>query len=122
MDSPQAEAARTLQFIYRGNLYNVDRAHPTLQLGRDDGNDIVILSLFASRIHARVTQRDGRFVLTDLSSNGTFLLAEDSSGKQAAELRLHAGEAVLPERGWLGIGKPASRHGDHSLRFATREA
>lgn len=69
-----------------------------------------------------MTRRDGHFVLTDLSSNGTFLLAEDPAGEQAAELRLRGGEAVLPERGWLGIGKPASRHGDHSLRFVVREA
>ena len=74
--------------------------------------------LFRSRVHARVELREGRFVLTDLSSNGSFLLAEDQTGERAAEVRIQGAEAVLPDRGWLGIGRPASRHGEHSLRFS----
>lgn len=85
-----------------------------MQLGRDDSNDIVIVSLFASRIHARVQARDGQFVLTDLSSNGTFLLADE----QTAERRLRQEETILSGRGWIGLGKSAARHGDHSVRFA----
>jgi class 3 adenylate cyclase len=107
---------QTLKLIYRGNIFVVNRARPTLQMGRDDGNDIVIVSLFASRIHARVTTRDGHFVLTDLSSNGTFVLVDDQTG----ELHLRREEAVLAGRGWIGLGKNASRHGDHSVRFAVQ--
>jgi len=109
---------QSLKIIYRGNIYVVNRARPTLQMGRDDTNDIVIVSLFASRIHARVSSREGHFVLTDLSSNGTFLLPEDDSGVQAAEIHLRREEAVLPGRGWLGLGKNATIHGDHSVRFS----
>jgi hypothetical protein len=27
---------------------------------------------------------------------------------------------VLAGRGWLGLGKSAARHGDHSVRFAVQ--
>lgn len=103
-----------LKLIYRANIFVVNRARPTLQIGRDDGNDIVVASLFASRLHARVQERDGQFVLTDLSSNGTFLLVDE----ETAERRLRQEEAILSGRGWIGLGKSAARHGEHSVRFA----
>lgn len=104
----------SLKLIYRGNIFVVSRTRPTLQMGRDDGNDIVIASLFASRVHARISTRDGHFVLTDLSSNGTFLLVDEHSN----EVHLRREEAVLGGRGWIGLGKNATRHGDHSVRYA----
>jgi adenylate cyclase len=104
----------SLKLIYRGNIFVVNRSRPTIQMGRDDSNDIVIVSLFASRIHARVHTRDGHFVLTDLSSNGTFLLVDEHLN----EMHLRREEAVLGGRGWIGLGKNATRHGDHSVRYA----
>lgn len=110
-----ARAVQTsLKLIYRGNIFIVNRSRPMLQMGRDQTNEIVIVSLFASRIHARVHTRDGHFVLTDLSSNGSFLMVDD----HAAEVHLRREEAVLEGRGWIGLGKNASTHGDHSLRFS----
>jgi class 3 adenylate cyclase len=104
----------SLKLIYRGNIFVVSRTRPTLQMGRDDVNDIVIASLFASRVHARVHTREGHFVLTDLSSNGTFLLVDEHS----SELHLRREEAMLAGRGWIGLGKNATRHGDHSVRYS----
>ena len=104
---------QSLKLIYRGNIFIVNRSRPVVQMGRDDSNDIVIVSLFASRIHARVQARDDHFVLTDLSSNGTFLLVDEHS----SEVLLRREEAVLGGRGWIGLGKNATKHGDHSVRF-----
>jgi adenylate cyclase len=110
-----AKALQTsLKLIYRGNIFIVNRSRPTIQMGRDESNDIVIVSLFASRVHARVHTREGHFVLTDLSSNGTFLMIDDQTG----ETHLRREEAMLQGRGWIGLGKNASTHGDHSVRFS----
>ena len=111
---PAPHTQMALKLIYRANIFIVSRTRPTLQMGRDDSNDIVVVSLFASRLHARVQERDGQFVLTDLSSNGTFLLLDEES----SERRLRGDEMLLTGRGWLGLGKSAARHGDHSVRFA----
>ena len=59
-------------------------------------------------------ERDGHFVLTDLSSNGTFLLVDEHLN----EMHLRREEAVLGGRGWIGLGKNATRHGDHSVRYS----
>jgi adenylate cyclase len=113
-DADLAQASQlSLKLIYRGNIFIVNRNRPVLQMGRDDGNDIVIVSLFASRIHARVQARDGHFVLVDLSSNGTYLLVDEHS----SEVLLRREEAMLGGRGWIGLGKNATTHGDHSVRF-----
>ena len=56
---------RVLHLIYRGNLVLVHPGGHRVQLGRDDGSDIVILSLFASRRHAEVRAEGGQFLLVD---------------------------------------------------------
>jgi adenylate cyclase len=120
-----------LKLIYRANIFVVNRDHPALQMGRGDSNDIVIVSLFASRVHARVEAREEKFVLVDLSSNGTFVLLDDPSraesdiqsaedGAQLPEIRLRQEELVLTGRGWLGMGRSAEKHGDHSVRFSVQ--
>lgn len=124
MQSPQL----ALKLIYRANIFMVNHLRSTLQMGRDDDNDIVVVSLFASRLHARVQARDGHFVLADLSSNGTFVLVDsqtdaqsgDQSGAQAPEIRLRQEEMVLSGRGWLGLGRSATTHGEHSVRFSVQ--
>jgi adenylate cyclase len=107
----------TLKLIYRANIFVVDRTHPALQMGRGDNNGIVVISLFASRVHARVEARGEKFVLVDLSSNGTFVLPDGESDAESREIRLRQEELVLTGRGWFGMGRSAIKHGDHSVRY-----
>jgi hypothetical protein len=69
---------------------------PVTTLGRALTNTIVLADSFASTEHARLTQRDGRWWLTDLNSrNGTFL----------NEVRLQPDEpAPVAEGDLLGVG------------------
>jgi hypothetical protein len=102
-----------LKLTYGGELCVVRTTGGDLRVGRDKDNDLVVESHFASRAHARIYPREGHFVLQDLSSNGTYLLADGST----SEILLRREEAVLTERGWIGLGNSAARHGDHTLRF-----
>ncbi len=102
-----------LKLTYGGELRVLRSAGTGLRIGRDKDNDLVVESHFASRSHARIYAREGHFVLQDLSSNGTYLLVDNST----AEILLRREEAVLTERGWIGLGNSASRHGDHAMRF-----
>src|SRR2546428_11193593 len=85
----------------------------SVRLGRDKGNDVVIASTHASRVHARIFGRHGNFVIADQSSNGTFVLIDGNS----REMVLRREEALLGVRGWSGLGKSAALHGDHVFRF-----
>jgi len=101
-----------LRLAYGGSMFMVEPAG-SVRLGRDKGNDVVIASTRASRVHARIFGRQGNFVIADQSSNGTFVLIDGSS----REMVLRREEAVLGERGWIGLGESAAMHGDHVLRF-----
>jgi len=49
----------------------------TLTIGRDADNDIIIENLAVSRHHARLVQKEDKFILEDLNSfNGTFINEE----------------------------------------------
>jgi pSer/pThr/pTyr-binding forkhead associated (FHA) protein len=85
----------------------------SISIGRDKGNDMVVNSTHASRVHARVHGRGAHFVITDQSSNGTFVLIDGHT----RELQLRRDEAVLGERGYIGLGDSASKQGDHVVRY-----
>jgi len=102
-----------LKITHQGELRVVRSSGAGLRIGRDKTNDLVVDSAYASRLHLRVFAREGHFVLQDVSSNGTYLLADGS----AAEILLRREEAVLGERGWIGLGNSAAQHGDHALRY-----
>jgi class 3 adenylate cyclase len=102
-----------LKLTYGGELRVLRTAGTGIRIGRDRDNELMVESHFASRAHARIYPREGHFVLQDLSSNGTYLLVDGST----TEILLRREEAVLTERGWVGLGNSAARHGDHTLRF-----
>jgi adenylate cyclase len=102
-----------LKLTYQGELKVLHSGGAGMRIGRDKDNELVIESNFASRVHVRVFAREGHFVLADQSSNGTYLLADGNS----AEILLRREEAVLSDRGWIGLGNSATRHGDHTLRY-----
>jgi adenylate cyclase len=101
-----------LKLTYGGNTVVVEPS-TTVRLGRDEANDVVLSSPLVSRVHARIYGRGGNFVIADQSSNGTFVLVDGNS----RELRLRREEAMLGERGYIGLGGPASNHGHHVLRY-----
>ena len=113
---PRATVARKgvsiLKLTYAGESFTVGPAQQ-VNLGRDKTNYVVIDSNRASRVHARIFGRDGNFLIADQSSNGTFLLIDGNT----TEVVLRREEAVMGERGWIGLGKSAQTHGDHVLRY-----
>lgn len=101
-----------LKISYAGQVVVLNLAG-SLRLGRDKGNDVVVSSARASRVHARIYGRGGNFLIADQSSNGTYLAIEGST----RELTLRREEALLGEGGVIGLGGPASEGGDHILRY-----
>ena len=90
----------------------LDQHRPTLTLGRDAQNDVVIADRLASRMHARIERRRDRFVLVDHSSNGTFL---QQNGEP--ELPLRREELVLRGRGRISFGHPLAADHRETVDF-----
>jgi adenylate cyclase len=101
-----------LKLTYEGETVTV-LPGGSISVGRDKGNDIVVNSTHASRVHARISSRGANYVIADQSSNGTFVLIDGHS----RELQLRREEAMLGERGYIGLGESAERPGDHVVRY-----
>ena len=63
----------TLHLLYRGKEVILDSTMGTVILGRGQQADMIINDSMASREHARVECRRGRFILIDQSTNGTYV-------------------------------------------------
>ena len=110
--SPKAAWTYVLKLTHAGETYVADGS-TVVRIGRDATNEVVVATENASRLHARIFSRDGQFFIADQSTNGTFIMVDGTT----REVRLRRSESVLGERGWIGVGKSAARHGDHVLRY-----
>ena len=107
-----ATPASVLKLTYGGDTTVVE-PDASVRLGRGKGNEVIVTSSKASRVHARIYGRGTNFVIADQSSNGTFIMVDGST----REIRLRREEAHLGERGTIGLGSPTSPTGDHLLTY-----
>ena len=94
-----------------GDSFRVDKDHPVLTMGRQPHNDVVIASSRASRSHARIEYRKGRFTLVDQSTNGTYVLY----GEEERLVRMD--ELQLPSEGFIGLGKAVIPESKKIIRY-----
>lgn len=81
-------------------------------LGRDTGNDIVIHDPRASRSHGTIELRDGKCILTDKSSNGTFV-----SPHGASNVAVNKEGFVLEGKGYICFGHVCPPDSEGSLVY-----
>jgi class 3 adenylate cyclase len=80
--------------------------------GRDPDSTIVVCDPMASRRHAKIELRAGKFVLVDQSTNGTFV----TLGAEP-EIRLRREEMILHGAGRIAFGHGAAEAGAEVLVF-----
>jgi len=98
-----AAETRGLRLQHDGRTLLMGAALPTVLVGRDSGNHVVIRHRSASRLHGRIEQRRDRYYYTDLSTNGTYVtVAAD------AELLLRREQIMLRGQGRLAYGHSAT--------------
>lgn len=88
-----------------------------ITIGRDAANQVVLATKRASRSHARIESRDGRFILCDLSANGTWL--KPASGPVT---RLCGDEATLTGTGTMTFGDRPDVEGSVEMRYTVSNA
>ena len=112
-DDPITDNQRTaLALSHRGQDWTVDQNEPALTIGRDAKNRLAVDLPSASRNHATVVLRKGRYVLTDLSSNGTYVALADGG-----EFVLRHEELVLSGSGAIALGCPVKQCGELIIEF-----
>ncbi len=109
---PKLRAGK-LELRHGARAIQMHAGTPSLTLGRDAQNDVVLADPLASRLHARIERRRDHFVLIDQSSNGTFVKI-DGEG----EFQLRRQELKLRGRGHLSFGHPHVADSVEMLTFA----
>jgi class 3 adenylate cyclase len=89
----------------------------TLTLGRSAECSLVVATGFASRLHAKVIMRRGRFVLADESTNGTYVMPR-SLGSGAQEVFIKREEFLLPDKGVFSLGQTCSADDAKFVQFS----
>ena len=97
---------------YRGQVLELDALSQPFTLGRDATSSLVVEAEWVSRNHALIECKRGLFVLSDRSTNGTYVKFGDDE-----ELRLHRDEVHLRRSGTISLGQTIALNPDHLIFF-----
>jgi len=96
-----AEGLYTSLYLTRNeNSIVVDQTRHSISVGREEHNDIVINYSWISRTHARIDNRNGSIMVTDKSTNGTFIYPSN-----AEPIFVNKGEQSLAGAGVIVFGR-----------------
>ncbi len=112
MIAPGARLMQRLRLRHQQDTVFVEEHRPVLLLGRELGNDVVIMDPRASRQHARIERSRDGFVLIDTSTNGSFVI-EDSGDEQ----KVHRRGILLTGAGRIGCGFSVQEIGSDLVFF-----
>ena len=89
-----------LTLRYRGQVMELNENSQPFTMGRDAGNSLVIDAEWVSRTHALIEFKKGYFVISDRSTNASYVKLGDDD-----ELRLHRDEVHLRKTGAISLGQ-----------------
>jgi class 3 adenylate cyclase len=113
LHNPQKIAQARLTLRHAGRELVLDERRPTAVIGRDSGNSLVVDDPLASRRHARVELRNGKFLLADQSTNGTYVVTAE--GKS---IYLHREELPLIGSGAFSLGHETALDSADAVRYS----
>ncbi|MBI1174266.1 MAG: FHA domain-containing protein [Sideroxydans sp.] len=109
------EGRAELWLQYQGRSYKLDEQRRSLVLGRGQDCEIMICHNLASRQHARIEYRFGKFVLIDHSVNGSYIRFKDGQ-----VVGLAHEEAILHGAGAISLGQPFSEGPAELVEYQVR--
>ncbi|OMH39184.1 adenylate/guanylate cyclase domain-containing protein [Motiliproteus sp. MSK22-1] len=80
-------------------VFTVNETHPTCEIGRKLGVHLRVIHASTSRRHAFIKLLNGKFMLTDQSTNGTYIVKQGSPA-----VFVHRDAVVLDGAGDIGVG------------------
>lgn len=102
-----------LYLTYHNKIKDLSSRTHGIILGRAKDCDLMVTSDLASRHHAQLVYRKGKFVLIDQSTNGTFV--KPQGGK---EVYVQQEEAPLSGSGFISLGKAVTVDNEHLIYYS----
>lgn len=95
---------KKLVIRFEGQSVSLLAEGQTVTMGRSPECSLVVQTGFASRLHARLVMRRGKFVLVDESTNGSYVVP-GSPDSAADEVFIKREEFVLPDSCRISLGQ-----------------
>lgn len=102
-----------LYLTYHNNIKDIGSRTPSFVMGRAQDCELMINSDLASRHHAKIVYRKGKFVLIDQSTNGTFV--KPQGGK---EVYVQSEQTPLAGAGFISLGKAITVDNEHLIYYS----
>jgi hypothetical protein len=106
-----------LRLAFDGQELVLDEQRPHVAIGRADDNDLVIRGNLISRLHARIEISRNKFVLTDQSTNGTFV-----KGSDGEESFVRRDSVQIKGEGLIGLGRVPESDSPLTIRFVCEDS
>jgi adenylate cyclase len=101
-----------LSLTYRGKTVTRRREKEMITIGRGEDCGLVVQDDEASRHHCTIERRKDKWVLVDVSTNGTYVSIDGDK-----EIELDREELVLARKGWITLGEPRV-HSKEAIQFS----
>lgn len=94
------QQAQKLTLTYQDERRNIPVETTSFLLGRGKDCDLVVDGGLISRYHSKIEYRRGKFIITDQSTNGTFIKTQEGQ-----DIFLRREELTLVGSGYISLGK-----------------
>jgi len=106
------EQVKKLTLKYRGKPYSIPTETTNYMLGRGKDCELVVNGDLISRYHSKIEHRRGKFIITDQSTNGTFVRTSEGQ-----DVFLRREEFTLFGSGYISLGKKVDMNDSNVIHF-----
>lgn len=99
--SRMQEGDMNLRLTHGKDTLEMGNLQKSAKIGRSEDCDFIVDTVLASRVHALVELRRGKFFITDQGTNGTYI-----STNSGQEIYLRREEFILHGKGKISLGQP----------------
>jgi adenylate cyclase len=107
-----AATGSRLRLRHRGKVIELTENSEPFMMGRESSNHLVVEADWVSRTHAQIEFKRGHFMITDRSTNATYVCIG-----QDPELRVHRDELHLRKSGSISMGQAAAINTNDLIHF-----
>lgn len=107
-----SEPKNRLELKFKEIVIEISQTRPSVTMGRQRYNDLVVEDNRVSRSHARFEYRRNEFVLIDQSTNGTYVFVKGKKG-----MNLRQDELPLNGSGFIGLGRKVASNSPEAIHF-----
>jgi adenylate cyclase len=114
----QRHTVKGMRLSYGRFEIDINEYNAAVTAGRAEQCNIVVDSDLASRLHATFVFQQGKVILNDKSTNGTFVcILAGQRGGESMNLFVHHEDLVMQNNGVISLGEPFSKDTERLIHF-----